>query len=305
MRQFVSCLAALVLGPALLWADEPAKERTVDDIKKKLAEITAPPAKEGEGMAAERAAALRRLKAYRYLAIVPYDDLNLDDDANAMCEAGAKLCAKLGRLEHTPANPGLPEDDYQLAYKGCSRSNLGQGLRPLTRALEIWMDDSDAGNISRLGHRRWCINPSMQKTGFGRFSDYTAMYVFDRNRKEIPDYDFVSWPARGPMPVEYIKSGAAWSVSVNPKKYNTPDEDVKVKVHAADKEGKKVGEALKLNYRGVDTNAFGIPNCIIFRPERAASASGKHYIVEIEGLTTGKEKTPATLRYEVDFFSVK
>jgi len=298
-------LAALLLLPMLLRADEPAKARTVDEIKKKLAEITAPPAQEPDGAAGERAAALRRLKAYRYLAGIPYDDITLDDDANAACEAGARLCAKLGRLDHKPDNPGLPEEEYQFAYKGTSRSNLGYGYRNLTKAVELWMDDSDAGNISRLGHRRWCLNPTMQKTGFGRFGDYTAMYVFDRNRKEVPDYDFVSWPPRGRMPVEYIKAGSAWNVSVNPRKYNAPGEDVTAKVYAADKEGKKVGEPLKLNYSGADTNGFGIPNCIIFRVEKASIAPGKRYVVEIEGLTTGKEKKPAPVQYDVEFVSVK
>jgi len=94
-------------------------------------------------------------------------------------------------------------------------------------------------------------------------------------------------------------------VSVNPRKYNAPGEDVTAKVYAADKEGKKVGEPLKLNYSGADTNGFGIPNCIIFRVEKASIAPGKRYVVEIEGLTTGKEKKPAPVQYDVEFVSVK
>src|SRR5689334_9610383 len=207
MRTLNFCLAGLILLPAIA----SAETRTADEIKKKLAEITAPPAKDPGGTASERDTALRRLKAYRYLAGVPYDDLTLDDDANAACEAGAGLCAKLGRLEHQPKNPGLPEAEFDLAYKGTSRSNLGQGYRKLSQALDGWMDDSDGGNIDRLGHRRWCLNPTMKKTGFGRVGEFTAMYVFDMSRKDVPDFDFISWPARGPMPVQYFKSGFVWS----------------------------------------------------------------------------------------------
>jgi len=306
MRTHILCVAALVLLPALVpAADEPLKTRTADEIKKKLAEIIAAPAKKPDAVMAEREAALRRLKAYRYLAGVPYDDLTLDDDANAACDAAVRLCAKIGRIEHTPANPGLPEDDYKLAYKGTSRSNLGMGLRSLVKTVEMWMDDSDPGNIERIGHRRWCINPTMAKTGFGRFNEFTAMYIFDRNRKDVPDFDFVSWPPQGLTPVEYFRRGNAWNVSLNPRKYNSPGEDVTAKVYAADKKGNKTGDPLKLNHSGVDTNGFGIPNCIIFRPERITVEPGKRYVVEIEGITQGKEKKTAAIEYAVEFIGVK
>ena len=303
MRTLNVCLALLILSAAA--AADPPKTRTADEIKKKLAEITAPPDKELTGMARERDAALRRLKAYRYLANVPYDDLTLDDDTNAACEAGVKLCAKIGHMDHTPENPGLPEAEYKLAYKGTSRSNLGQGWASLTRAVDSWMEDSDRMNIDRVGHRRWCLNPTMQKTGFGRVGEFTAMYAFDMTRKKVPDYDFVSWPARGPMPVEYFKSGYAWSVSVNPRRFNKPGDKVEARIYAANDKGEKVGEALKLNYSHVDTEGFAIPNCIIFRPEKIAIAPDWRYVVEIEGLTTGRDRKPAPLRYEVEFISVK
>ena len=256
-------------------------------------------------MTAEREEALRRLKAYRYLAGVPYDDLRLDDEDNTACVAGARLCAKLGRLEHKPANPGLPEDEFQLAYKGTSRSNLGMGVRSLAKAVDMWMDDSDRANIDRVGHRRWCLNPTMTKTGFGRFNEFTAMYVFDRSRKDGPDFEFVCWPPRGLAPVEYFKRTSAWSVTLNPRKYNPPGEDVTAKIYAADKKGNKTGDPLKLNHRGVDTSGIGIPNCIIFRPERIAVESGRRYVVEIEGLTQGKEKKAAMIQFGVEFISVK
>lgn len=306
MRTLTSCLAALLLLPALARsADEPAKARTTDEIKKKLAEITAPPAKEPPAAVAEREAALRRLKAYRYLAGVPYDDLTLDDDYSAACEAAARLCAKLGRLDHTPRNPGLPEDEYKLAYKGASQSNLAQGYPTLDKAVDTWVDDSSEGNVGHVGHRRWCLNPAMRKTGFGRSGEFSAMYSFDQTRKEVPDFDFVSWPPPGPVPVEHFRSGTAWSVSVNPRKYNPPGEGVTAKVYAADEKGNKTGDPLKLNHSGVDREGFGIPNCVIFRPAKAAIESGQRYVVEIEGLTRGKEKEAAPVRYAVEFVSVK
>ena len=52
--------------------------------------------------------------------------------------------------------------------------------------------------------------------------------VFDQERKSVPEYDLVCWPARGPMPVEYFKAGDAWTVSFDPHTYNPPGEKVTV-----------------------------------------------------------------------------
>src|SRR6202034_210957 len=76
-------------------------QRTREDMKKKLAEID-PPDQKPTDEASERDAALRRLKAYRYICEVPYEKLTLDDEMNKLCQAGAQLCAKIGRIEHTP-----------------------------------------------------------------------------------------------------------------------------------------------------------------------------------------------------------
>src|SRR5438045_8136739 len=83
-----------------------AEPRTLDEIKKKLAEITAPPKTPVAGLAGEREVALRRLNAYRYLAGLDYDVV-LDEELNASAQAGAKLCEKLKKIDHRPANPEL------------------------------------------------------------------------------------------------------------------------------------------------------------------------------------------------------
>src|SRR5262245_5280496 len=187
-----------------------ATQRSAEEIKKKLTAILAP----GDKKADEKTLALRRLKAYRYLAQVPYDDLTLDAEYSAMCLAGVKLCETLGKLEHTPENPGLPEKDFKLAYNGTSRSNLAWGRMTLAESVDGWMFDSDSSNIDRLGHRRWCLNPGMKKTGFGRVGVFAAMYAFDRSRANVPNYDYICFPARGYMPIDFFGPREAWSVSL-------------------------------------------------------------------------------------------
>src|SRR5262245_3184271 len=75
--------------------------RKLEDIKKALVAIdNAPPPKGTEPIDLERDKALRRLKAYRYLAEVPYQNVTLDDQFTKLAEAGAALCAKIGKLDH-------------------------------------------------------------------------------------------------------------------------------------------------------------------------------------------------------------
>lgn len=288
---------AAILTSRLCAGEKPA--RSPDVIYKTLQKILS-----DDKDADENTRALQRLKAYRYLAEVPYEDLTLDPEYNKACQAGAKLCEMIGMLEHTPKNPGLPEEEFKLAYKGTSRSNLGQGYRSLVKNVDGWMDDSDPNNIKWLGHRRWCINPFMQKTGFGRSGVYSAMYTFDQGRTKVPKFDFVCFPAKGYMPIEFFGAKYAWSVSLNPNKYKTPGKDYVPKLYRADETGAKEGEPLSLNYQAVNTQGFGIPNCIIFRPEKLSMAPGARYLVELEGIQPLAGK-PVTLRYGVEFISSK
>ena len=298
----ISCAALLLSGLFLAPLPSSAGEkapRTLEEIKKTLSGILTPK------KADEKEQALQKLKAYRYLAEVPYEDLGLDPEMNEACQAGAALCKKLGRLDHNPKNPGMPEDEFKLAHKGVSRSNLGGGFQNLADSIDAWMFDSDPGNIVMVGHRRWCINPHMGKTGFGRDGIFTAMYTFDQSRQKVPPYDFVCYPARGFMPVEFFGPQHAWSVSLNPNKFKVPPKEYAPKLYKADAEGEKMGEPLKLNFKNVDTFPFGVPICVIFRPEKVSLTPGARYRVELEGLQPKTGGEPVTLSYVVEFVKWK
>src|SRR5262245_49666965 len=117
------CLSiALLLAPAA----EPERPkdyypRTLDEVRKQLAELAKLSAEADKGKA-ERLAALNRLRAYRFLASVPWEDVTLDDHMNRAAQAAADLCAKLGRIDHAPKNPGLSEAEFKLAYEGTTHS---------------------------------------------------------------------------------------------------------------------------------------------------------------------------------------
>ncbi|MBN2583045.1 MAG: hypothetical protein JXL80_08250 [Planctomycetes bacterium] len=252
--------------------------------------------------------ALGRLNAYRYLCDVPCDvalDARLCDSALA----GARICERIGHLDHHPQNPGMPEDEYRRASSATASSNLHMG-GGTKRSVDGYMDDSDPSNIAVVGHRRWCLNPRMALTGFGESGKFSDMMAHDCGRKDVPDYDFVSFPPRGYMPIEFFGRDYAWHVSVNPQHYRTPDpKTVKIAIWPlrpgknptdADPE-RRAKQPLMIDYQSVDLGGYGISNAIIFRPKLLALKEGDRYWVEITGLARS-DGSEASIEYIVEFF---
>lgn len=283
---------------------QPVFPRSPKDIKDKLKKILGPPAK-GKDEASQRQAALRRLKAYRYLAGVPYEKLVLDDEYNRQAQAATRLCDKLKRLSHDPPNAGLPEEEYQLAKAGTRASNLGGGFTRIADSLDYFMTDSDDRNVTALGHRRWCIHPYMGKTGFGITGTFTAMYAIDGSAEEVPDFDAISWPPAGFTPIEMFGRNSAWNVSLNPKKFALPDDKAQASLFAVDAQLNKVGEPVKLGMHQFNNQLIGLPYCFIFRPEKPVQSPGKRFLVEVTGLKSVDGKTPRPLSFVVVFMSLK
>ena len=179
--------------------------RTAEEIQSTLREILESP--DQPDMPTEICAALRRLKAYRFLAGLPYKHLALDSELNAFSLKAARICERLGHLTHTPENPGLSEEEYADARLAAGKSNLAyyKPASGLAQVVDGWMSDSDENNIERVGHRRWCLNPSMGKTGMGRSGEYSAMWASDCGRP-WEDYAFIAHPRRGFTPTRFFNA---------------------------------------------------------------------------------------------------
>ncbi|MGA2497713.1 MAG: hypothetical protein ABSH20_08225 [Tepidisphaeraceae bacterium] len=255
----------------------------------------------------DRENAVRLLMEYRNLCYVPHEGLQLDPYYNAETEAAVAILDAIGKLSHSPENPGWPEEDYKIAKAGCGHSNLYGGGGGCVASIGAYMNDSDPGNITVLGHRRWCLNPAMGRVGIAASAYHSALWSFDGSRKEIPDWDFVACPAPGFFPVSHFNANFAWSVTLNETKYHKPSKDsLKVSIRPAavlvsQGQIKPTGEPMKLNYFNVDLARFGIANCIVFRPEGLTMAPGGVYVVDIDGLMNKQDK-PAKLRYVVEFW---
>ena len=261
-------------------------------------------------------AALNRLNLLRRLAGLP--DVALDMSLCENAQYSAVIQAYYGALNHFPKQPeGMSDSFYQQASSASSSSNLAAG-RTLTGSVDLWMEDSDLSNVDRLGHRRWQLNPAMGKVGFGYaeakntlYRSYAAEKVFDRSGSGC-DYDFIAWPASGNFPSELFSSDIAWSVSLNPARYQIPNRSemlANVTVTLTRQADGKVWTFHGSNYPATDSDAYfnvdtanyGIPNCIIFRPDGIQKYAGR-YTVQIKGLTASNGQSVKDFTYEVNFF---
>lgn len=274
--------------------------RSVEAITETLRDIENLPEQEGYPKGDLRVKALRRLQQFRYLCNLPFEGMLLDSKMNELCEYGAKLCKAIGRLDHTPANPGLPDAEYKKGYEGTSHSNLSVGPG-MPGSVDSYMDDSDPSNVGRVGHRRWCLNPRMLKTGFGAALPYTAMWSMDNSRSKVPPIDYVSYPAAGYMPREYFRNNTAWSITSASGKFAARSKGkVKISVRALDEWYAPVGLPLQLTDVNVDMGGYGGSPCLIFRPKAAQNTAGSKYWTEI---SVDGDETPE-IRFLVEFVSV-
>ena len=232
------------------------------------------------------------LNNIRYIAGLNCD-VALDDGFNEECQAGALINKINGSISHYPQQPSDMSDEmYQLAYKGCNESNIAWGYSTLNKCIVFgWMSDDDDGNISRVGHRAWCLNPTMGKTGFGVVDNYYNMHSFDGSHTS--SVKNISWPAQN-MPVEYFEKNMPWSIFTGSSETAS---DVKVTLT-------RQSDGRVWNFS--QDSADGYFNCtnyiqngtIVFRPgDITGYNDGDVFTVSVTGV-----KTPFS--YTVSFFSL-
>ena len=251
--------------------------------------------------------ALNLLNFVRYVAGVPAD-VGLSDgyteSYTEKAQAGALLNRVNGKLDHEPTKPeGFPDDIYTKGYEGCSKSNIAAGYGNLAKSLlNGWMYDGDASNISTMGHRRWVLNPAMTQTGFGAVGSYSAMYAHDSKGSSITDY--VAWPAQN-MPIELMNgSGTPWTLSLGSdyEKANFQEVTVTLKDVVNNKSWTFSGSNANGVFK-VNIEYYGMPNCIVFRPNNVSYNKNSQFQVTVSGIKRkGGEET--TISYNVDFFSL-
>lgn len=246
-----------------------------------------------------------RLNALRRIAGLPA--VELDEALCRSAQYGAVIQAATRTLNHYPSQiAGMSDAFYKEARSASSTSNLSAGYS-LTGAVDAFMDDSDASNISSVGHRRWQLNPELGKVGFGYaesgafFGTYVAEKVFDTSGVGC-DYDFVSWPASGNFPSQLMTGQTAWSVTLNPEEYAAPDSAVEVTLtRQSDGKTWTLKNGSGDGFFRVSNSSYGTGSCIIFRPDGVEAYAGT-YTVQIRGLQAQNGQQVADFSYEVKFF---
>lgn len=245
--------------------------------------------------------AVNTLNFIRYVAGIPY---NVQNDAGYQEKAqAAALVNNINRrISHYPEKPAnMSEELYALGREGARSSNLGWGHVNLYEDLVSgWMDDSSPGNKTRVGHRRWCLNPSMGKTGFGAVGYHYAMYCFDTSNSS--DAYGVIWPAQN-TPLElFMYSNLPWNISMG-KTVDISTVQVSMK---RQRDGRQwnFSQASSQGYFNVNNDRFGMTGCIIFQPEQMGTyQENDSFHVEIKGAYLSGEAFEAS--YDVNFFWIE
>ncbi|MEM1451859.1 MAG: hypothetical protein AAF726_17845 [Planctomycetota bacterium] len=249
----------------------------LDALRAELAEarVVAEPDAD-DPLSKDREFALMRLKTYRALCRLPWRDMFLVPEWNDLCDAASEVCEANGELSHTPEQPdGFDDERFRQGYEGASHSNLASG--GLARSVDMYMDDSDSSNIDRVGHRRWCLNPSMGKTGFGASGKWAAMWSLDSSGPGTPGRDAVLYPPAGFVPVDLFGPRHAWSIQLLRGKAPNSDDDLQVEIVRLDEYYQPRGEPLELDYRAKGGGGFGGGPCVIFRPVDLQVRPGARY----------------------------
>ena len=259
--------------------------------------------------------ALNALNFVRYVAGIP-SDVTLNETYNSLAQAASLVNAVNNELTHYPDQPeGMTDELYLEGADGADSSNIAMGYQNLAMSVvDGYMRDDDEGNIARLGHRLWVINPAMKQVGFGKVDAYSAMYAHDRSRTNTPNYEYLPWPAAN-MPMElmeFILGGlSAYPWSVNLGSAYMPPNAAEVEVVLTDLETEQswtfnqATSSYDGNYFNVNNQGFGMSKCIIFRPDvdEVSYEAGKQFQVEITGIQDRKGND-TSLSYTVDFFEL-
>ena len=233
---------------------------------------------DGDEKSIDRLYTLSRLKAYRALCGLPWEHLTLDAKWNDLCDAAGEVLKALGKLSHTPEQPpGFDPDRFAEGYEGCSRSNLSSG--GMRGSVDAYMDDSDDRNIDRVGHRRWCLNPAMGKTGFGECGRWSAMWAMDGSGPSVGNKEAVLYPPPGYVPLDYFGARHAWSIQL--LRGSSTKDKLRVEVFHLDEHYQAEGAPLELDWLDMAGGRFGGSACLVFRPVDIQVQSGERYRIQV------------------------
>lgn len=280
------------------------------DSQRQLAELHKSPDFTAE-LTGDQADALTQLRQYRFLCGLT-DDIDITNTYTLEAQKGAEILVAIGKLDHFPKQPAQWSDaDYALAQSACGHGNLAMGGGNLTRAVDMWMDDSDPSNIGALGHRRWMLNPSMGQCGFGIDGNYQVIWAHDQSQQQPTAQSWQAFPPPGFVPTTHFGNRHAWHISLNPKDYSIDLKAMTFAIYPLDQRLQRNGAAYILDHDGSDGTGYGsYKNARIVRPATDRQPTGQPpYTVaknrSFEAVVTGlkpRNDAPNELSWIVTFY---
>lgn len=262
---------------------------------------------------------LNFIKFVRKLAGLP-SDIESKPEFDSQAQSGAVLLSQMAAIAHRGPKPnGMDDTFYVNASKGLLRGNLTRQIGTTANLPQLIFDQvyDNRENAHHVGHRRWILNPRLKYVGLGYVnydngSKSDGIVVAQDLSGEDITYDYVAWPSAGDFPVEFCPAEIPWSVTVDPKVYQSPKVgEVKV---TWQKNGSSVKESFTLSrptsvtdnetFSLINTDGYGVPNAIIFRPDfNHEYKPGETYTVEVTGLKK-KDGSAASIKYSVSLFQL-
>ena len=262
--------------------------------------------------------ALNAINAIRYIAGVE-SNVVINEQYNVYASNASYINKLNGVLTHYPNQPaGVDDQTYESGYFGASHSNIAMGYGTITSSIvDGYMEDGDAGNIDRVGHRRWILWENLREVGMGKSGAYSALFVIPdtdnmsyEERKGLYDQtQNVMWPAAF-TPNEIFGMLYPWSISYC-NGYDADISEVSVTLNgdgktwifdAADSEKADINK----EYFNINHGGYGGGSCIIFRPPYGDinPENGGTYTVKVNGLKDS-DGNAVPLSYTVTFFDLQ
>lgn len=248
------------------------------------------------------------------------EDVSISPLYTLRAQNAALLLAANDYLDHNAPQPaGMSDELYESAHLGTSLGNIAKfnWMKPdiLLDGVRYFARDDGSANLSAMGHRRWLLNPHMEKTGFGLANSesgmsYVTMYAVDMGRSGIV-WDHVAWPCAQAFPVELMRSDLAWSISLNEEIYNLDASRVQVLLREENSGAQFSFDPVRGKGDGYCTlsrQPYGSGGCIIFRPEIADAGIAEYvqnqrWTVQLTGLA-GTDGTAKEICYSCEMVSL-
>ena len=289
----------------------------------KTAPSTKAPYKAGTLRDEDVADALSALKAVRYLAGVPHEDVKFLAKFNDYAQHGATLLAANGEVAHDPKKPAdMNEAFYEKARLACANSNLYGGIDNISDAILGWTASAGSANISSVGHRRWILSCNIRDFGIGYAEKFSALYVKDISAPGFSTQSlrsYIAWPNSGDFPLDYFQckgNRVPWSFMPG-SDYKIPaDPDISVEMVRSRDQKKWTFTRATKNLTGndlgemhfyVDRDQRGYMPVITFRPDMKTLGSygdGDTFQITVKGLLDQKGNSAAPVTYTTAFFKL-